>query len=218
VDEWWWRKSAAFELGANSTARRAVQFNLWGRWVPAYANANLSIYSDQKCNAACHFCVEELRPLWRGGELVNQKSIETDDERYFESLRAVLVALTSLAPTIAITGGEPSKDPRLPRILREVSSTAAPKRTLTTNVTSTAALQYPFLNRDAEQTEDRAECGSVRQGWLGRRTRKNKDRSSAAIITPITVPEANPIRTMYERVTMGLRRRCQSQSGSLSSM
>ena len=80
---WRARQSAAFELAANSTARRTVRIELWGRPVSVYANANLSIYSAQACNARCAFCVEELRPASRGIALDRQKTIEADDARYF---------------------------------------------------------------------------------------------------------------------------------------
>ena len=60
VDEWRRRKSAAFDLAANSTARRTVAVELGGRSVEVYANANFSVYSAQRCNARCPFCVEEL--------------------------------------------------------------------------------------------------------------------------------------------------------------
>ena len=42
------RKSAAFDLRRNSTARRTIRFELFGRPVEVYANANLSLYSAQK--------------------------------------------------------------------------------------------------------------------------------------------------------------------------
>ena len=127
------RKSAGFDLLHNSTARRTVELDLFGRRVAVYANANLSIYSAQACNARCPFCVEELRPLSRGRGLAEQKVVESDDERYFGRLRAVLDALTPLSPTVSITGGEASKDPRLPRLLRDLSTREARKLTLTTN-------------------------------------------------------------------------------------
>ena len=66
IREWREKQSAAFDLEANSTARKTVSFDLWGKPVTAYANANLSIYSAQACNARCVFCVEELRPASRG--------------------------------------------------------------------------------------------------------------------------------------------------------
>ena len=47
-----------------------------------------------------------------------QKTVERDDARYFDWLDRVLEALRPLAPTVSITGGEPSLDPRLPAILR----------------------------------------------------------------------------------------------------
>src|SRR4029077_13087040 len=109
-------KSKAFDLATNSSARRTVTFDLWGRPVRVYANANLSVYSAQACNARCPFCVEELRPASRGRELAVQKIVERDDARYLARLESVLEALRPLDPSVSVTGGEPSKDPRLPAI------------------------------------------------------------------------------------------------------
>jgi molybdenum cofactor biosynthesis enzyme MoaA len=131
--DWRAQQSVAFDLHANSTARGTVSFDLWGRSVTAYANANLSIYSAQACNARCAFCVEELRPASRGVALDVQKTIEADDARYFPALDATLQALRPLAPSVSVTGGEPSQDPRLPRILRTLQRHGARKRTVTTN-------------------------------------------------------------------------------------
>jgi molybdenum cofactor biosynthesis enzyme MoaA len=133
VDQWRRRKSAAFHLEGNSTARRVVEFDLWGRPVRVYANANLSVYSAQPCNARCPFCVEELRPASRGTELTHQKTVERDDVRYFERLAGVLEALRPLDPSVSVTGGEPSLDPRVPAILRLLADRGARKRTMTTN-------------------------------------------------------------------------------------
>lgn len=133
VDAWRRRKSAAFDLAANSTAGRTVRLDLWGRPVELYANANLSIYSAEPCNARCPFCVEELRPAARGLAWAQQKAVEQDDGRYFAALEATLAALRPLDPSVSITGGEPSRDPRLPRILRTLARHGARKRTLTTN-------------------------------------------------------------------------------------
>jgi molybdenum cofactor biosynthesis enzyme MoaA len=135
VDEWRRRKSAAFDLERNSTAGRVVEFALWGRPVRVYANANLSVYSAQGCNARCPFCVEELRPASRGTELALQKTVEIDDRLYFERLDRALEALRPLDPSVSVTGGEPSLDPRLPAILRLLAGHRARKRTLTTNGT-----------------------------------------------------------------------------------
>ena len=130
-----WRreKSAAFDLAANSTAGRTVTLDLWGSARTIYANANFSIYSRQACNAKCHFCVEELRPASRGRELAMQRTVEQDDEVYFANLDASLQALKPLDPSVSITGGEPSKDPRLPRILATSRRREARKLTVTTN-------------------------------------------------------------------------------------
>lgn len=133
VDSWRRAKSAAFDLKLNSTAGRTVAVDFWGTRRPVYANANLSLYSGQTCNARCAFCVEELRPASRGGALTGQKTVEADDARYFAALEAVLEAVRPLAPTVAVTGGEASLDWRLPRILRTLAHKRARQRTLTTN-------------------------------------------------------------------------------------
>ena len=132
-DNWRRAKSGAFDLRTNSTSRQTVRFGLWGRQVEVYSNANLSIYSAQGCNGACPFCVERLRPASRGVTLESQRVVEHDDGRYFAALEEVLRALRPLSPTVSITGGEPSKDARLPDILRLLSRVAARKRTMTTN-------------------------------------------------------------------------------------
>ncbi|MFC1743613.1 radical SAM protein [Candidatus Riflebacteria bacterium] len=133
IKNWRLKKSSAFELYTNSTAKKAIDFRLWNNSVTVYANANLSIYSAQECNAACGFCIEKLRPASRGLQLAQQKTIELDDIKYFSNLRAVLKALRPLNPSVSITGGEPSKDPRLPGILILLQEFNCRKRTITTN-------------------------------------------------------------------------------------
>jgi molybdenum cofactor biosynthesis enzyme MoaA len=130
-----WRrdKSLAFDLDLNSTARGTRELDLFGRRVRIYANANLSIYSAQRCNARCTFCVEELRPASRGGALSRQKAIESSDAAWFDRLEDVLEQLAPLSPSVSITGGEASKDPRLPRLLALLAARRAQKRVLTTN-------------------------------------------------------------------------------------
>ncbi|HEY5284974.1 MAG TPA: radical SAM protein [Polyangia bacterium] len=130
---WRRQKSTAFDLEGNSTSKRTVVFPLWGTERTFYANANLSIYSAQACNARCPFCVEELRPAARGRQLAQQRHVEPDDARYFGALEQSLQALAPLDPSISITGGEPSLDPRLPRLLATLASFRARKLTLTTN-------------------------------------------------------------------------------------
>jgi cyclic pyranopterin phosphate synthase len=133
VDSWRRRKSAAFDLAVNSTGAGTVEIDFQGVKLPVYRNANLSIYSGQTCNARCPFCVEELRPASRGGALDHQKTGEPDDARYFAALERALDAVRPLDPSVSITGGEASKDPRLPQILRTIADRRARKRTVTTN-------------------------------------------------------------------------------------
>lgn len=134
VDAWRRQKCAAFDLTANSSARRTVAVEFAGDVRSVYANANLSVYSAQACNARCAFCVEELRPASRGVELATQRKAEPDDARWFGALeRALDVVQRELRPSVSYTGGEPSKDPRLPRVLRTLAARGARKRTVTTN-------------------------------------------------------------------------------------
>ncbi|HEY3818213.1 MAG TPA: radical SAM protein [Polyangiaceae bacterium] len=134
VESWRRGKSAVFSLHENSSARRTVRVDFGGVVREVYANANLSVYSAQTCNARCAFCVEELRPASRGAELAAQRAVEPDDGRWFAALERVLDTVQrGLRPSVSVTGGEPSKDPRLPRVLRTLAARAARRRTLTTN-------------------------------------------------------------------------------------
>lgn len=133
MPDWRAQQSTAFDLHGNSTARETITFDLWGKPTTIYANANLSIYSSQACNARCAFCVEELRPASRGVALNVQKTVEADNERYFAAMQSVLDGLKPLNPSVSVTGGEPSQDARLPRILRTLQASAARKRTMTSN-------------------------------------------------------------------------------------
>lgn len=133
VPAWRQHKSAAFHLADNSTARRTIPVDFWGKRRPVYANANLSIYSGQSCNANCPFCVEALRPASRGRQLATQKDLLAEDGRYFTALEAVLRQVATLRPSVSITGGEASLDPRLPALLRTLQRFAVRKPTLTTN-------------------------------------------------------------------------------------
>ena len=90
VDAWRRGKSAVFDLHGNSSARRTVRVDFGGVVRDVYANANLSVYSAQTCNARCAFCVEELRPASRGAELAAQRAVEPDDGRWFAALERVL--------------------------------------------------------------------------------------------------------------------------------
>ena len=77
--------------------------------------------------------MEELRPASRGKSLELQRQVESNDQRFFFYLEEVLDAVRCLNPSVSVTGGEPSKDPRLPRILRVLRAWDGRKRTVTTN-------------------------------------------------------------------------------------
>ena len=122
-----------FDPWRDSTAGRFVDLDLWGVARHMYANANLSIYSGQPCTGGCGFCVEKLRPAARGVELDEQKRSRPTMRRYFSALDEVLDALRPVDPSVSLTGGEPSLDPRLPRLLRTLQEAGMRKRTMTTN-------------------------------------------------------------------------------------
>ena len=131
--EWRAAPQAHFAIGVTSSGQGFVPLRFAERTYRVYDNANLSIYSAQTCNAKCPFCVEELRPLSRGTALGEQKRIESDDAVYFAKLEQTLQAVRRLRPSISMTGGEISKDPRLPEILRLLVKHETRKRVMTTN-------------------------------------------------------------------------------------
>ncbi|MBD3186905.1 radical SAM protein [Candidatus Bathyarchaeota archaeon] len=130
-------KQEAYCMEENSTAGHAVPWKYIdskGKVVPCtvYENANFSIYSAAICNGDCPFCVEKLRSLSKGHELEEQKS-GIDDSTYFRSMKHAFKMVRSLDPSLSITGGEPSIDPRLPRIIELIDQYDFRKRTMTTN-------------------------------------------------------------------------------------
>lgn len=181
VPEWRRRKSAAFDLANNSSAKGTSITDLWGRPVEMYGNVNFSIYSAQACNARCRFCAEELRPASRGRELQQQRRVEADDGVYFEALQRCLEALRSAQPTISITGGEPSKDARLPRMLELCAGFASRRRSLSTNG---SGLSFGLISICCVAT--RSAFGRVRSGRPGslRRDRSIWCFSTLRTITP----------------------------------
>lgn len=108
-----------------------LDFDFDGKKRKVYGNANLSIFTDDYCNADCKFCVAQLRFENKG--LMYQKCKIHSDEEYFKRLDYVLNYLKPLNPSVSITGGEPTKSKRLPEILRLIEKYDYRKRTLTTN-------------------------------------------------------------------------------------
>ena len=106
-------------------------FTFKGKQKSVYENANLSIFVNESCNADCRFCVDQLRFEGKGKTFIKERI--ADDEEYFTRLEEVLSTLRPLNPSISITGGEPTKSHRLPRILKLVSKYNFRKRVITTN-------------------------------------------------------------------------------------
>lgn len=106
-------------------------FDFEGKQRRVYSNVNLSIFTDDYCNANCKFCVAQLR-FENKGQMYKKDRIQSDEE-YFARLDEVLEKLRPLNPSISITGGEPTKSRRLVPILRLIEKYGYRKRTLTTN-------------------------------------------------------------------------------------
>ena len=106
-------------------------FNFEKKEKKVYSNVNLSIFTDDYCNANCKFCVAQLRFENKG--MMYKKSKIVSDEEYFKRLEYVLDYLKPLNPSVSITGGEPTKSKRLIPILELIEKYGYRKRTLTTN-------------------------------------------------------------------------------------
>ena len=106
-------------------------FNFEGKEKRVYSNVNLSIFTDDYCNANCKFCVAQLR-FENKGQMYKKGRIASDEE-YFKRLDEVLEKIRPLNPSISITGGEPTKSHRLIPILELIEKYGYRKRTLTTN-------------------------------------------------------------------------------------
>ena len=106
-------------------------FSFDGKNRKVNSNVNLSIYIDDYCNAACKFCLSQMTLNKRE----NKKQRIPSDEVYLKRLDYVLDYLKPLNPTISITGGEPTKSPRLIPVLQKINEYNYRKRTLSTNGT-----------------------------------------------------------------------------------
>ena len=195
MPDWREQQSTAFDLHGNSTARETITLDLWGQPATIYANANLSIYSAQACNARCAFCVEELRPASRGVALNLQKTVESDDSRYFAALQNVLEALQPLNPSVSVTGGEPSQDVRLPRILRTLQIHGARKRTVTTNGSGLLELREGKPLIDWIAATGVAHLNISRAHW--------DDRHNARLMRYRESPDAVALRDIVSRAQRG---------------
>lgn len=108
-----------------------LDFDFDGVNKKVYKNFNLSIFTDDYCNADCKFCVAELR-FENRGQLYNKDKI-IDDKEYLKRLEEVLIKVKPLNPSISITGGEPTRCKRLIDIIELVNKLGFRKRTITTN-------------------------------------------------------------------------------------
>nr|MDO8110966.1 radical SAM protein [Candidatus Sigynarchaeota archaeon] len=128
-------KQDAFSIEDTSSAGFSVDWHdpaRYGHSYRVYGNVNFSIYSAATCNGRCPFCVERIRPASHGRLLEHVKGSARDVD-YFHALKQAFTMVRPLNPSLSITGGEPSIDPRLPDIIALVENFGFRKRTITTN-------------------------------------------------------------------------------------
>lgn len=113
------------------TKKKTIPFNVKDKDYLAYDNVNLSIFVSDYCNANCDFCVAELRYFHEGVDYI--KPAIKDDNKYFKKLDSMLDAVKPLNPSVSLTGGEATLDPKLPEILNILAKHNVRKRTITTN-------------------------------------------------------------------------------------
>ncbi|MBM3199529.1 radical SAM protein [Candidatus Woesearchaeota archaeon] len=113
------------------TEKELMPFNANGKNYLAYGNVNLSVFVSDYCNASCNFCVAQLRYFHDGVDYI--KPVITDEKEYYGKLKVMLDTVKPLDPSVSLTGGEPTLDPKLPMILNILDSYNVRKRTITTN-------------------------------------------------------------------------------------
>lgn len=118
-----------------------------GKAYDVYSNVGLTIYVTNQCNSDCSFCMNKFEE-----NFLCSKEI-TDDEEYLERLEYVLRLLQPINPSIMITGGEPTKSRRLPRVIKLVHKYGYKLRSFSTNGTGLldfidgkTVLQYMYEN------------------------------------------------------------------------
>lgn len=113
------------------TEKELTPFSVNGKDYLVYGNVNLSVFVSDYCNASCNFCVAQLRYFHDGVDYVKQAI--TDEKEYFDKLKIMLDTVKPLNPSVSLTGGEPTLDPKLPTMLDVLDSYDVRKRTITTN-------------------------------------------------------------------------------------
>ncbi len=111
-----------------------------------FSDAQLSIYVTKKCNAACHFCMNNFE-----NRCLSSK--ELNDKEYYDSLDYYLDFFKNIKPWITITGGEPTISNRLIPTLKKIKDKKFKIRTFSTNgshlldkVDSKPLIQYMLEN------------------------------------------------------------------------
>ncbi len=113
------------------TKKQLIPFRINNNDYLIYGNVNLSIFVSSYCNARCPFCVAELRYFHEGFNYIKPKIKDTSE--YFDRLKFMLKTIKPLNPSVSLTGGEPTLDPKLPRTIEILAEHNVRKRTITTN-------------------------------------------------------------------------------------
>jgi molybdenum cofactor biosynthesis enzyme MoaA len=121
-------RQANFDLPDSRFKPLTVDGEAWR----VYDNANLSVHLGDACNADCQFCIAHLRYI-DTGRTYHKPVLKRD--AYLERLRQLLTTVAPVAPSVSITGGEPTIHPLLPDVLDVLREAGVRKRTMTTNGT-----------------------------------------------------------------------------------
>ena len=107
-----------------------------------YTNFNFSVFLDDYCNAACKFCVANIRCKTENRENIFGRNYD----KYLKSLDKIFAFLRPFNPTISLTGGEPTLFPRFEEVVALVNQYNFRIRAVTTNASQLLKKNHRLLN------------------------------------------------------------------------
>lgn len=110
-----------------------------GKTYDVYDNANFSIIVDRYCNAACTFCVEDLR-----NQSKLKKSLRYD--QFIPNVEKALSKMRALNTSISLTGGEPTASAAFVDLVKLIDKYDFRKKVVTTNGSYLTARNFKILD------------------------------------------------------------------------
>ena len=110
-----------------------------GKEYDVYDNANFSIIVDRYCNAACTFCVEDLR---------NQSKLKKAlrYNQFIPNVEKALTKMRALNTSISLTGGEPTASAAFVDLVKLIDKYDFRKKVVTTNGSYLTARNFKILD------------------------------------------------------------------------